>query len=139
MGRTCQWVTPLVKKYVGVDFIPEMIEKAKNHNHGIKNAEFYVNDGKTLKIFEDKLFDIVYCELAFQHMQKQIQNSYVPEIFRVLKNNGSFYGQIPKLDFYHDKSFALSKTELDNLFKDFIVTSIEDSSAYYIIEAKKST
>ena len=28
MGRTCKWVAPKVREYVGADFIPEMIEKA---------------------------------------------------------------------------------------------------------------
>ena len=35
MGRTCRWVAPNVKEYVGVDFIPEMIEKAKAYNSHI--------------------------------------------------------------------------------------------------------
>jgi len=137
MGRTCKWVAPQVKKYVGVDFIPKMIEKAKEYNKEISNAEFHVNDGQSIKIFDDESFDVVYAELAFQHMEKPIQNSYVPEVFRVLKNGGSFYGQIPKISYYHDESFALTKSELDELFKNFLVTFI-DSSAYYIVQAKKT-
>jgi len=72
IGRTCKWISPQVKQYVGVDFILEMIEKAKSYNSNFKNAKFYVNDGKTLKNFQDKTYDLIFCELAFQHMLKQI-------------------------------------------------------------------
>ena len=137
MGRTCVWVASQVKRYVGVDFIPEMIEKAKKHNKEIVNAEFHINDGQTLKIFDDKSFDVVYCELAFQHMEKPVQRSYVPEIFRVLKDRGLFYVQIPKLSYYHDESFALTKQEVNELFKNFKMTYLEDGIAYYILKAKR--
>jgi ubiquinone/menaquinone biosynthesis C-methylase UbiE len=137
MGRTCRWVAPKVKEYVGVDFIPEMIEKAKAYNSQINNAKFLVNDGKTLNIFEDESFDIIYSELAFQHMVKPIQESYVNEIHRVLKNNGLFYVQLPRIEFYKDPSYARTKEEVDELFKDFKVTYTDISPAYYYIQATK--
>ncbi|MDE1868106.1 MAG: methyltransferase domain-containing protein, partial [Thaumarchaeota archaeon] len=37
IGRTCKWVSPKVKQYVGVDFIPDMIEKAKEYNKQYPN------------------------------------------------------------------------------------------------------
>jgi len=137
MGRTCRWVAPKVKEYVGVDFIPEMIEKAKAYNSEINNAKFLVNDGKTLNIFEDENFDIIYCELAFQHMLKSIQESYMNDIHRVLKNNGLFYVQLPRFEFYKDPSYARTKEEVDELFKDFKVTYADISPAYYYIKATK--
>ncbi|MDH3312665.1 MAG: class I SAM-dependent methyltransferase [Nitrosopumilus sp.] len=47
MGRICKWVAPYVDKYVGADFIPEMIKKAKEYNNEFKNAKFIVNDGES--------------------------------------------------------------------------------------------
>src|SRR5574338_1023940 len=68
MGRLCHFVAPHVMKYIGIDFIPEMIEKAIEYNKDFPNAEFHVNDGKAIKMISDGAIDIVYCELAFQHM-----------------------------------------------------------------------
>ena len=53
LGRTCKFIAPKVEEYVGVDFVPKMIEKAKIYNRQFKNANFYVNDGKTLINFKD--------------------------------------------------------------------------------------
>lgn len=137
MGRTCRWVAPHVKSYTGVDFIPEMIEKAKAYNSEYSNVQFFVNDGKTLNIFPGKKFDTIYCELAFQHMTKEVQQSYVNDIFRVLKDDGKFFVQIPKIEYYKDPVFASSKAETDKMFSKFDFTYLQESDAYYLIMAKK--
>jgi ubiquinone/menaquinone biosynthesis C-methylase UbiE len=138
MGRTCRWIAPRVKSYIGVDFIEEMIEKAKSYNSEYHNAQFFVNDGKTLSIFPNEKFDVAYCELAFQHMPKEIQQSYVNELFRVLKKNGKFFANIPRIEFYKDPVFASSREEVDRMFSKFDCTHLQESDAYYFIMAKKS-
>lgn len=142
IGRTCKWVAPKVNQYVGVDFIPEMIEKAKEYNKQYTNAKFYINDGSTLNIFENKMFDVVYCEIAFQHMDKTIQKSYVKDIHRILKDNGVFYAQIPRISFYNDESYAYKDEEINDLLKNFNVTyyDIENPAykAYYVFKAEKT-
>jgi len=137
MGRTCRWVAPNVKKYFGVDFIPEMIEKAKQYNSEYSNTEFLVNDGKTLNVFSDETFDLAYCEIAFQHMTKDIQEFYVKEIHRILKKNSSFFVQLPRIEYYNDSTYALSKEEADSLLKDFKIDYLKTTSAYYHIQAIK--
>lgn len=137
MGRTCKWVAPHVDEYVGVDFIPEMIKKAKEYNNEFKNARFVVNDGKSLNILNPDYFDLAYSELSFQHMLKAIQESYVKAIFQVLKKDGLFYVQIPRLEYYNDKTYSRTKEETDELFQDFLVTYEDTSDAYYYIKAKK--
>lgn len=137
IGRTCRWIAPKVKQYTGVDFIPQMIERAKNYNSSFPNAKFVVNDGRTLNIFTDNSFDVVYCEIAFQHMPKDVQQSYVDEVYRVLKKEGTFFVQLPKIEFYNDPTFALSKEETANLLRKYKITYISNSSAYYVVMAKK--
>jgi len=138
MGRTCRWVAPKVKEYVGVDFIPEMIEKSKKYNPDYPNAKFLVNDGKTLDIFSDRTFDIAYCEIAFQHMPRDIQKSYVNEVYRILKDNGIFFLQLPRIEYYNDPTFSFSKEEADTLLKDYDVKYLKTTPAYYFIQANKS-
>ncbi|MCA9827165.1 MAG: class I SAM-dependent methyltransferase [Nitrosopumilus sp.] len=137
MGRTCKWVAPHVNEYVGVDFIPEMIRKAKEYNNRFKNAKFVVNDGKSLNVLDSDYFDLAYSELAFQHMLKPIQESYVREILRVLKKGGLFYVQIPRIEYYNDKTYSRTKKETDELFQKFLVTYENTSDAYYYIKAEK--
>lgn len=119
IGRTAKFVAPNVKKYVGVDYSKNMIVVAKERNKQLVNAEFYVNDGSTLEILESNLFDIAYCELVFLHVKKSVTMSYVNEVHRVLKPSGIFYAQLPKLEFYHDKSVAFRKDEVNKMFTVF--------------------
>lgn len=137
MGRTCKWVSPHVNEYYGVDFILEMVEKAKRYNRDFKNAKFLQNDGKTLNIFENEYFDLVYSELSFQHMLKPVQESYVKDLYRVLKKGGLFYVQIPKIEYYNDPTFSRTKEETDQLFGQFDLTYENEHPAYYYIRAKK--
>ena len=138
MGRTCRWVSPHVKEYVGVDFIPEMIEKAKQYNQNYTNARFVVNDGKTLSMFSNETFDLVYCEIAFQHMTKDIQESYINEVNRILKKKGVFFVQLPRMEYYNDPVFAFFKNEVISILEKFDnVEFLEILPAYYHIKAKK--
>ncbi len=136
LGRTCKFVAPKVREYVGVDFVSEMIEKAKNYNALFKNAKFYVNDGKTLVNFQDDSFDLVYCELAIQHMDKPVQESYVNEVFRILKPDGIFLVQIPKMEFYNDENYARTEQETRKLLSQYTI-ELENGDAYYIVNARK--
>ena len=137
MGRTCRWVAPKVKEDVGVDFIPEMIEKAKKYNADFPNAKFLVNDGKMLNIFSDKIFDLVYCEIAFQHMPRDVQKSYVNEVYRILKEKGTFFVQLPRIEYYKDSTYAFSKEEADSLLKDYHIEYLKTTDPYYFIKADK--
>ena len=70
-------------------------------------------------------------------MHKPIQESYVNDINRVLKKNGLFYVQLPRIEYYKDPSYARTKEEVDELFKDFKVAYTDISPAYYYIKATK--
>jgi ubiquinone/menaquinone biosynthesis C-methylase UbiE len=94
MAYACKIVAPKVKEYVGIDFSAQMIEEAKVLNSDFKNTKFVVNDGLTLP-FEDDSFDIVFCELCFQHMSREQMTSNIMEIKRVVKPEGGVALQFP--------------------------------------------
>lgn len=135
MGRTCRRVAGRVGEYHGVDFIPEMIAKAREYNRGIPNATFHVNDGKTLAGFADATFDTVYSELAFQHMPKEVQRSYVAEAERVLKGGGLFFAQLPRMEFYGNAKYALTESEARGLLSPFVSTDLVRTKAYWLARA----
>lgn len=139
MGRLCHFIAPHVKKYIGIDFIPEMIKRAIEYNKSYTNAQFYVNDGKTLQMISDEEIDIGFCELAFQHMPKDVQDSYVKEMWRILRFDGSFYVQIPRMEFFKDITYARTSDEIKKMFDGFEVSEIPyfRNDAYALLKAVK--
>lgn len=141
MGRTCRHVAPLVSEYHGVDFAEGMIAKARSYNKGVPNATFHVNDGLSLDGFGDGAFNLVYCELAYQHMPKKTQSAYTSEVLRVLRNGGLFFVQIPRAEFYAGAEYALTDGEIRGLFAGFASASglVDKSGQYWMARAVKGT
>lgn len=139
MGRTCRHVAPLVKEYHGVDFAEGMIAKARDYNAGVANATFHVNDGRSLAGFADRTFDLVYCELAYQHMPKRTQAAYTSEVLRVLRGGGLFFAQLPRAEFYADIEYALTDAEIRGLLSGFASAggSVDKSGQYWMARAVK--
>jgi ubiquinone/menaquinone biosynthesis C-methylase UbiE len=137
LGRTCKWVAPQVDTYYGVDFIPDMIEKAMQYNKLHKNAFFYTNNGSNItSIFADNTVDIAYCELAFQHMPRDVQVKYINDLEKILKPDGKFYVQIPKLERYKRRMTSWNESEIHVLFKDWAYYQIVDVyPAYFTVIA----
>ena len=132
MGRTCRRVAGLVKEYHGVDFAAGMVERAREHNRGVANATFHVNDGSTLGGFADGTFDVVYSELAFQHMPRDAQRSYAAEAARVLRKGGRFFAQLPRAEFYRGAEYALTKGEARSLLSPFASVDLVQTEAYWL-------
>lgn len=139
MGRTCRHVAPLVREYHGVDFAEGMVAKAREYNAGVPNATFHVNDGLTLGGFADHTFDLVYCELAYQHMPKRTQGAYTSEVLRILRDGGLFFVQLPRAEFYADAEYALDEGEIRRLFSGFASAggSVDKSGQYWMARAVK--
>lgn len=90
-----------------------------------------------MKEFSDNSFDIVFCELGFQHMEKDVTRAYVNEVFRILKKDGIFLAQVPRFDYYHDV-YTFSKKETDALFARFSQTEyFQILPAYFLMKARK--
>ena len=141
MGRTCRHIAPLVREYHGVDFAEGMVAKAREYNKGIPNATFHANDGRTLKGFADATFDLVYCELAYQHMPKKTQKSYTAEVLRVLRPGGLFFAQIPRAEFYTGAEYALTEGDIRALLSGFASAggSVDESGQYWMARAAKGS
>jgi len=140
LGRIARFITEDVKLYLGVDFSPTMIEKAKQRYRNKRNVKFILNDGKTLKELSDATVDICVCELGFQHVNKNVTVGYVKEVYRVLKPNGVFLAQIPRLNFYKNGSYAFTDQDTIALFQGFRIFCLRDyahSHAYHLVKATK--
>jgi len=115
------------KKYIGVDFSPTMVERARKIHEDVKNVEFVENDGKTIPA-GDRTVDIVIAELLFQHCPKEISKGYLYEVKRVLKGGGKFIAQIPR-DITYLGGF--SEAELREIFSDCEIGFFDATLQWY--------
>jgi ubiquinone/menaquinone biosynthesis C-methylase UbiE len=86
-GRTVPLLTARTKEYVGIDFVPELVEAARRRFPG-----FDIRDGDARALeFPDASFDIVFFSIngidAISHVDRA---TALREIRRVLKPSGTF-------------------------------------------------
>lgn len=85
-----------IKEYHGYDPTERMLENARKLNQGKSNALFHLGDGRSLRLFPDRFFDIVICSTVLLHLKARTVKGYAPEIFRVLKPDGFFIANFPR-------------------------------------------
>jgi len=86
-GRTTFFVSPLVRKYIGVDYSSGMVEACKAQ---YENQQFEIQDVRKLR-YADNSFDFVF--FSFNGLDSISANDRVVamnEIYRVLKPDGYF-------------------------------------------------
>jgi ubiquinone/menaquinone biosynthesis C-methylase UbiE len=74
--------------FIGVDLNENCIEYCKNKFLDNKNVVFYKNNGLTLPMIEDNSINFVFSWDSFVHMHKNVVESYLVELNRVLKIRG---------------------------------------------------
>jgi SAM-dependent methyltransferase len=79
----------------GVDIAPSMIELARRFNRFPDRCRFHLNSGSDLRLFDDRTFDFIYCNIVLQHMEPRYSTAYVAEFLRVLDTNGLAVFQLP--------------------------------------------
>ncbi len=68
-GRLAVRVSPMCKKFYGIDISPKTIERAKENLNSFKNIELICGD-----FFEhsfDRQFDVIYSSLTFMHISEK--------------------------------------------------------------------
>ncbi|MDQ0594764.1 ubiquinone/menaquinone biosynthesis C-methylase UbiE [Chryseobacterium ginsenosidimutans] len=91
-------------QYTGIDISETMHNEAKRLNKEFKNrAEFVLYEGKRLP-FEDKKFDKIYTVNTVYFWDEPVD--YLNEIYRVLKDNGTFVLTFGQRDFMEKLPFT---------------------------------
>lgn len=91
-------------KYTGIDISETMQKEAQRLNEEFKNqAEFIVYEGKKLP-FEDKTFDKIFTVNTVYFWEKPVE--FLNEIYRVLKDNGTFVLTFGQRDFMEKLPFT---------------------------------
>jgi len=88
-GRICYWIAPKVKKVIGLEVTPEMIELAeKNRDAG--NVEFLLYDGVRFPDLNNS-FDIVLSVGVLQIMKHEALKKTLSHLANYLKKDGRGY------------------------------------------------
>ena len=135
IGYTIKIVAPQVKKYIGMDYSQNMLEEAKQYNKQFNNTEYILTPGNSIPL-PDKSVDLIYSELVFQHLGNDTAIKYFDEIKRVIKTNGRYYIQMPKLEVY---GYGWNKEMLLKHFKEEQIKeeNMHISSHYiYVVKEK---
>jgi SAM-dependent methyltransferase len=88
-GRFSYWIAPKVKKVVGLEITPEMIDLAEK-NRTVENVEFMLYDGIHFPFFP-YAFDLILCVWVLQYMEAEMLKKTVFELAQYSKKGGRFY------------------------------------------------
>jgi SAM-dependent methyltransferase len=96
-GRIMQHMAPHCLEVHGADISAEMVARGAERLKLLPHVSFHHGNGYDLGEFEDSTFDLVYSDIAFQHMPKTVAFNYMREAYRVLNASGRFRLQVPNL------------------------------------------
>jgi SAM-dependent methyltransferase len=122
-GRVMRHWSQLPRTRVfGCDINPKMVEWCAEH---LRFADIRVNDISPPLPYENSTFDLVYAFSVFTHLPEDLQQSWVRECFRVLKENG--YLLISTLGEHYISLGRLTESERQS-FRDGNVVVLYESS-----------
>ena len=95
VGRLTRALAGYFEKAYGLDISENMLARARELNHSIRNCQFILNTESHLEIFGDGAFDMVYTNKVLQHISsRRIIRDYLAEFLRVLKREGLLVFQL---------------------------------------------
>lgn len=88
-GRIAYWIAPKVKKVIGLEITPGMIELAERHRTA-KNVEFMVYDGVRFPVVPAP-FDLILSVGVLQTMKEEQLKRILSGLAQYLKKDGKLY------------------------------------------------
>jgi ubiquinone/menaquinone biosynthesis C-methylase UbiE len=85
-GAAVREAAATVRRAVGFDVSPGMIEQARSQAAGLDNAEFRLGDVSEPLPFDDGEFTAIVCSSAFHHFPEPLET--IAEMYRVLAPGG---------------------------------------------------
>ncbi len=88
-GRFSYWIAPKVKKVIGLEATPEMIQLAEK-NRRANNVDLMLYDGMHFRGLS-YFFDIILSVWVLQYMEGEKLKKTISELTKYLKKGGKFY------------------------------------------------
>jgi hypothetical protein len=123
LGRWTQFLKDLCKYLIVVDLTEVCIEGCKKRFSTSNNISYYVNDGKSLEVVKDNSVDFVFSYDSLIHVDCEIIECYVSEIYKKLKMGGfglihhSNVGSYSR-DFFKKNKKLISSQEMGGHWRD---------------------
>jgi len=87
-GRLAQALAEYYQQVTGVDIAQSMAATARAFNRHGERVQYLVNTAPDLALFESGSFDLVYTSKVLQHMPPPLQEGYIREFIRIIRNGG---------------------------------------------------
>ena len=95
-GRLTAALSAHFPAVTGVDISLPMLEEARALHAGNERCRFVHSNSRTLSVFPDESFDLVYSSLVLQHMPTDLAGTYLAEFLRVLRPGGVIVILVPE-------------------------------------------
>lgn len=131
IGRAARWVAPLVRRYIGLDYAPAMIARARRYNAAIPNVEFLAS--QTLTVLPNESADLIFSEQVFIHLSREQQLRYLAQACDVLRPGGLLLVAVPHAQHYVN---GFEPDELIGLLANFHATA-DPGGLTFVLRARK--
>ncbi len=109
-GRITQYLKSYCNELLVVDLVERCIEACKQRFALSSNINYFVNDGKTLPIIQNRSIDLIFSWDSLVHAESDVMQSYIQEFARVLKPNGYGFIHHSNIGYY----YHIKKEPVDN-------------------------
>lgn len=87
-GRWTEFLLRFCGSYCGIDLAKRCVDHCQQRFADHPNAEFFVNDGKSLEAVAGRKFDLVFSFDTLVHADLDVMSHYVPQIVQLLAPGG---------------------------------------------------
>ncbi len=95
VGRLSRAFAHRFDKVMGIDISPTMIAIARELNRDHANLSFHLNQRSDLRFLPDAYADFVCSHITLQHLQPDLAEGYICELFRIARPGAYVYFQLP--------------------------------------------
>jgi SAM-dependent methyltransferase len=102
-GRCTDYLKNYCHRLVVVDLSPRCVEACKKRFSTVSHITYHVNDGKSLAMIPDGSIDFVFSFDSLVHAEADVLESYIKQLAKMLKPNGTGFihhsnlGSYPRL------------------------------------------
>jgi SAM-dependent methyltransferase len=121
-GRWTNYLLKESQSYVGIDFSKKVVEACKRRFASCPKAEFFQNDGLSLRAAADNTFDLIFSFDSLVHAELDVLREYIPQIVRKLSMNGvafihhsNFFDMAPGIANPHSRATSVSAQKFSDI------------------------
>jgi SAM-dependent methyltransferase len=90
-GRWTKFLIPACDEYVGIDLSAKCVDACRERFASAKHAQFFANDGFSLDAAGTEGFDLVFTFDSLVHAERDVLESYIPQVLRRLSPRGVMF------------------------------------------------